>query len=99
MLFSRFRPLVNLIGHAAITEMIKLQFTTITDRIRNKIRNGTKETKAKFSRNTDTPLCELCYEETEDVKHFLLICPTLNDKRRTPIYAQMLPKQHPGRSL
>ena len=25
-----------------------------------------KETKAKFSRNTDTPLCELCYEETED---------------------------------
>jgi hypothetical protein len=34
-----------------------------------------KETKAKFSRNTDTPLCELCYEETEDVKHFLLICP------------------------
>jgi hypothetical protein len=33
-------PSVNLIGHAAITEMIKLQFTTITDRIRNKIRNG-----------------------------------------------------------
>jgi hypothetical protein len=33
-------PSVNLIGHAAIKEMIKLQFTTITDRIRNKIRNG-----------------------------------------------------------
>jgi hypothetical protein len=33
-------PSVNLIDHAAIKEMIKLQFTTITDRIRNKIRNG-----------------------------------------------------------
>ena len=30
-----------------------------------------KETKAKFSRNTDTLLCELCYEETEDVKALL----------------------------
>jgi hypothetical protein len=29
-----------LIVHAAITEMIKVQFTTITDRIKNKIRNG-----------------------------------------------------------
>lgn len=45
-----------------------------------------KETKAKFSRNTDTPLCELCYEETEDVKHFLLICPTLNDIREEHLY-------------
>jgi hypothetical protein len=33
-------PCVNLTGHAAITEMIKLQFITITDRIQNKIRNG-----------------------------------------------------------
>jgi hypothetical protein len=33
-------PSVNLIGYAAITEMIKLQFTTITDRIQNIIRNG-----------------------------------------------------------
>ena len=38
--FPDLDPSVNLIGHAAITEMIKLQFTTITDRIRNKIRNG-----------------------------------------------------------
>ena len=45
-----------------------------------------KETKAKFSRNTHTPLCELCYEETEDVKHFLLICPTLNDIREEHLY-------------
>jgi hypothetical protein len=30
-------PSVNLIGHAAITEMIKLQFTTITDKGNNKI--------------------------------------------------------------
>ena len=45
-----------------------------------------KETKPKFSRNTDTPLCELCYEETEDVKHFLLIGPTLNDIREEHIY-------------
>jgi hypothetical protein len=45
-----------------------------------------KETKAKFSRNTDTPLCELCCEETEDVKHFLLICPTLNDIREEHLY-------------
>ena len=28
------------IGHAPLTEIIKLQFTTITDRIQNKIRNG-----------------------------------------------------------
>jgi hypothetical protein len=33
--FPDLDPSVNLIGHAAITEMIKLQFTTITDRIRN----------------------------------------------------------------
>jgi hypothetical protein len=26
-----------------------------------------KETKTKFSRNTDTPLCELFCEETEEV--------------------------------
>ena len=45
-----------------------------------------KETKAKFSRNTDTPLYELCCEETEDVKHFLLICPTLNDIREEHLY-------------
>ena len=38
--FPDLDPSVNLIGRAAITEMIKLQFTTITDRIRNKIRNG-----------------------------------------------------------
>ena len=38
--FPDLDPSVNLIGHAAITEMVKLQFTTITDRIRNKIRNG-----------------------------------------------------------
>ena len=37
--FPDLDPSVNLIGHAAITEMIKLQFT-ITDRIRKKIRNG-----------------------------------------------------------
>ena len=37
--FPGLDPSVNLIGYAAITEMIKLQFT-ITDRIRNKIRNG-----------------------------------------------------------
>jgi hypothetical protein len=45
-----------------------------------------KEKKAKFSRNTDTPLCEQCCEETEDVKHFLLICPTLNDIREEHLY-------------
>ena len=38
--FPDLDPSVNLIGHAAITEMIKLQFTTITDRIRNKFQNG-----------------------------------------------------------
>jgi hypothetical protein len=38
--FQDLDPSVNLIGHAAITEMIKLQFTTITDRIQNKIREG-----------------------------------------------------------
>ena len=38
--FPDLDPSVNLIGHAAITEMIKIQFTMITDRIRNKIRNG-----------------------------------------------------------
>ena len=38
--FPDLDPSVNLIDHAAITEMIKLQFTPITDRIRNKIRNG-----------------------------------------------------------
>ena len=37
--FPDLDPSVILIGHATITEMIKLQFTTITDRIRNKIRN------------------------------------------------------------
>jgi hypothetical protein len=36
--FPDLDPSVNLIGHAAI--IIKLQFTTITDRIRNKIRDG-----------------------------------------------------------
>ena len=45
-----------------------------------------KETKAKFSRNTDTPLCELCCEETEDAKQFLLTCPTLNDIREEHLY-------------
>ena len=39
--FPGLDPSVNLIGHAAITEMIKLQFTTITDRIQNKSRMGT----------------------------------------------------------
>ena len=34
--FPDLYPSVNLFGHAAISEMIKLQFTTITDRIRNK---------------------------------------------------------------
>jgi hypothetical protein len=29
---------------------------------------------------------ELCCEETEDVKHFLLICPTLNDIREEHLY-------------
>jgi hypothetical protein len=38
--FPDLDPSVNWFGHAAIREMIKLQFTTITDRIRNKIRNG-----------------------------------------------------------
>jgi hypothetical protein len=38
--FPDLDPSVNLIGHAAIMEMIKLQFTAITERIRNKIRNG-----------------------------------------------------------
>jgi hypothetical protein len=35
---------------------------------------------------TDTPLCELCCEETEDVKHFLLIYPTLNDIREEHLF-------------
>ena len=39
--FPGLDPSVNLIGHVAITEMIKLQFTTITDRIQNKSRMGT----------------------------------------------------------
>ena len=38
--FPGLDPSVSLIGHAAITEMIKLQFTMIIDRIRNKIRYG-----------------------------------------------------------
>jgi hypothetical protein len=46
-----------------------------------------KETNVKFSRNTDTPLCEPCCEETEDAKHFLLTCPTLNDIREEHLYA------------
>ena len=57
--------------------------------VKTRLLTGTyilKETKAKFSRNTDTPLCELCCEETEDVKHFLLICPTLNDIREEHTY-------------
>ena len=50
-LFPDLDPAVNLIGHAAITEMIKLQFTTITDRIRNKIRNGYWFPKFSINRN------------------------------------------------
>jgi hypothetical protein len=50
---------VNLIGHAAITEMIKLQFTTITDRIRNKIRNGNWFPKFSINRKEQKflPIC------------------------------------------
>jgi hypothetical protein len=49
---------VNLIGHADITEMIKLQFT-ITDRIRNKIRNGNWFPKFSINRKEQKclPIC------------------------------------------
>ena len=48
-----------LIGHAAITEMIKLQFTMITDRIRNKIRNGNWFPKFSINRKEQKflPIC------------------------------------------
>jgi hypothetical protein len=46
-------------GHAAITEMIKLQFTTITDRIRNKFRNGNWFPKFSINRKEQKflPIC------------------------------------------
>jgi hypothetical protein len=52
--FPDLDPSVNLIGYAAITEMIKLQFTTITDRIRNKIRNGNWFAKFSIKRRCNT---------------------------------------------
>ena len=57
--FPDLDPSVNLIGHAAITEMIKLQFTTITDRIRNKIRNGNWFPKFSINRKEEKflPIC------------------------------------------
>jgi hypothetical protein len=57
--FPDLDPSVNLIGHAAITEMIKLQFTTITDRIRNKIRNGNWFPKFSINRKEQKflPIC------------------------------------------
>ena len=48
---------LGLFGHAAITKMIKLQFTTNTDRIRNKIRNGNWF--SKFSINRKVQKCFL----------------------------------------
>jgi hypothetical protein len=46
-------------GHAAITEMIILQFTTITHRIRNKIRNGNWFPKFSINRKEQIflPIC------------------------------------------
>ena len=57
--FPDLDPSINLIGHAAITEMIKLQFTTITDRIRNKIRNGNWFPKFSINRKEQKclPIC------------------------------------------
>ena len=57
--FPDLDPSVNLIGHAAITEMIKLQFTTITDRIRNKIWNGNWFPKFSINRKEQKflPIC------------------------------------------
>ena len=57
--FPDLDPSVNLIGHAAITEMIKLQFTTITDRIRKKIRNGNWFPKFSINRKEQKflPIC------------------------------------------
>jgi len=57
-LFPDLDPSVNLIGHAAIMEMIKLQFT-ITDRIRNKIRNGNWFPKFSINRKEQKflPIC------------------------------------------
>ena len=57
--FPDVYPSVNLIGHAAITEMIKLQFTTITDRIQNKIRNGNWFPKFSINRKEQKclPIC------------------------------------------
>ena len=53
------RVVTIVIGHAAITEMIKLQFTTITDRIRNKIRNGNWFPKFSINRKEQKclPIC------------------------------------------
>ena len=57
--FPDLDPSVNLIGHAAITEMIKLQFTTITDRIQNKIQNGNWFPKLSINRKEQKflPIC------------------------------------------
>jgi hypothetical protein len=57
--FPDLDPSVNWFGHAAITEMIKLQFTTITDRIRNKIRNGNWFLKFSINRKEQKflPIC------------------------------------------
>ena len=57
--FPDLDPSVNLIVRAAITEMIKLQFTTITDRIRNKIRNGNWFPKFSINRKEQKflPIC------------------------------------------
>ena len=57
--FPDLDPSVNLIGYAAITEMIKLQFTTITDRIRNKILNGNWFPKFSINRKEQKflPIC------------------------------------------
>jgi hypothetical protein len=56
---SDLDPSVNLIGYAAITEMIKLQFTMITDRIRNKILNGNWFPKFSINRKEQKflPIC------------------------------------------
>jgi hypothetical protein len=51
--FPDLDPSVNLIGHAAIMEMIKLQFTAITERIRNKIRNGNWFPKFSINKGTE----------------------------------------------
>ena len=57
--FPGLDPFVYLIGHATITEMIKLQFTTTTDKMRNKIRNGNWFPKFSINRKEQKflPIC------------------------------------------